>query len=136
MELYVLENCANCGRVKSAIEEMGVSGVRFVDASQEENQAKLMELGGKAEVPFLVDGDTNMYGAEAIIAHLRNKGGSSDNGGDAMGSDDSINDSRNDSGSDNDTSGSDEGSSDGDDSGDSEDKPEGGNDDEGGNNQW
>ena len=47
--------------------------IQLVDAHQEENKKRLLTLGGKAQVPFLVDEDTTMYESDDIIDYLNQK---------------------------------------------------------------
>ena len=56
------------------IDEKSV-GTEYIAApnTKEENKERLLTLGGKAQVPFLVDGDTMMYESDDIIDYLNQK---------------------------------------------------------------
>lgn len=45
------------------------------DVSEPENYEALQELGGKSQVPFLIDedNDVKMYESDEIIAYLKSK---------------------------------------------------------------
>lgn len=43
--------------------------------SDPQNDAELVEIGGKHKVPFLVDGDVKMYESEAIADYIAEKYG-------------------------------------------------------------
>ena len=76
MELFIYETCPFCSRVRYAMKGMGYTEgeeITLVDAHQEENKERLLTLGGKAQVPFLVDGDTTMYESNDIIEYLNQK---------------------------------------------------------------
>ena len=47
--------------------------IKLVDAHQEQNKEKLLELGGKAQVPFLVDDKVMIYESDDIISYLIKK---------------------------------------------------------------
>ncbi|MDP7260373.1 MAG: glutathione S-transferase N-terminal domain-containing protein [archaeon] len=76
MKLYIYETCPYCMKVRTAMKELGYEeekDILLLDASQEENANKLVELGGKLQVPFLVDGERMMYESSAIVEYLREK---------------------------------------------------------------
>ena len=76
MELFIYETCPFCLKVRDAMKSMGYKegeDIQLVDAHQEENKERLLTLGGKAQVPFLVDGDTMMYESDDIIEYLNQK---------------------------------------------------------------
>ena len=76
MELFIYETCPFCLKVMDAMKGMGYKegeDITLVDAHQEENKERLMTLGGKLQVPFLVDGDTTMYESDDIIEYLNQK---------------------------------------------------------------
>jgi len=72
MELYIREHCPYCIKVRKAIEGIKLD-ITLKDIADEENETKLIELGGKRQVPFLVDGDTMMYESDDIIDYLQAK---------------------------------------------------------------
>lgn len=75
IELYISPTCPFCIKVIRAAEEMGLkegADYRIVDASVgTPGRKKVVETGGKAMVPFLIDGETWMYESDDIIAYLR-----------------------------------------------------------------
>ena len=76
MELFIYETCPFCLKVMDAMKSIGYregEDIQLVDAHQEENKERLLKLGGKAQVPFLVDGDTMMYESDDIIDYLNKK---------------------------------------------------------------
>ena len=76
MELFIYETCPFCLKVRDAMKGMGYKegeDITLVDAHQEENKERLLTLGGKTQVPFLVDGDTTMYESDDIIEYLNQK---------------------------------------------------------------
>ena len=76
MELFIYETCPFCLKVRGAMKSMGYKegeDIQLVDAHQEGNKERLLTLGGKAQVPFLVDGDTTMYESDDIIDYLNQK---------------------------------------------------------------
>ena len=76
MKLFIYEGCPYCLKVRDAMEKFGLkedSDIKLVDAHQEQNKKKLLELGGKAQVPFLVDNEVMMYESDEIISYLIKK---------------------------------------------------------------
>ncbi len=82
MRLYYSISCPYCLRVVADWKRLGLIEGKdyelilspFGSSSREE----LLRLGGKEQVPFLVDGDLNMYESDKIIAYVRVK---ADSGG-------------------------------------------------------
>lgn len=70
IELYISETCPYCRKVLNYFDEKGIKYVKH-DVSQPENFDKLMELGGKYQVPFLYDSENNikMYESDDIIKY-------------------------------------------------------------------
>lgn len=72
--LYVKTGCPFCAKVLKKAEELGIS-------YEEKNIAdpavadELIARGGKRQVPYLVDGETEMYESDAIITYLETKNG-------------------------------------------------------------
>ena len=75
IELYHSEGCPFCVKVRVAFEQMGVAYVskamplRVPSAFKEE----LIKLGGKSQVPFLLDPERSvkMYESDDIIEYVR-----------------------------------------------------------------
>lgn len=75
LELYIAENCPYCAKVRLFMEEVGVSYV-VKPVSLWKNTPlgeELKKIGGKIQVPFLVDqgNKTMMYESEDIINYVK-----------------------------------------------------------------
>ncbi len=80
LELYISSTCPFCIKVIRAAEQMGLAeGTDYliVDAAVgTPGRKKVVETGGRAMVPFLIDGEVWMYESDDIIAYLgRNQNG-------------------------------------------------------------
>ena len=76
MKLFIYETCPYCLKVRAAMKDLGLKegvDVELVDAHIEENREELLKLGGKAQVPFLVDEEVMMYESDDIISYLVKK---------------------------------------------------------------
>ena len=76
VELYLAEGCPYCVKVRVFMENSGIAYVhKPVPLGSKTNALKdeLRQLGGKAQVPFLVDkkNDIKMYESDDIIAYLK-----------------------------------------------------------------
>ena len=71
LELYKKDTCPYCRRVMSHIEQSGRTDVEYRDILEsEENRRRLVEVGGKQQVPCLfIDGDP-LYESMDIINWL------------------------------------------------------------------
>lgn len=73
-DLYVLRTCPYCSKV---IEFMNKNKIKYslIDIADNEKYNKLIEFGGKAQVPFLIDKESNikLYESDKIIDYLKNK---------------------------------------------------------------
>ncbi len=67
--LYVRTGCPFCAKVKAFVDEHDLV-IEEKNIENEHNLEELLTLGGKRQVPFLVDGDIKMYESDDIIAHL------------------------------------------------------------------
>jgi glutaredoxin len=71
IDLYTLPNCPYC---KKVVEFLNSKGIKFynIDTSNKDNALKLLTLGGKEQVPFLYNKETNdkLYESDEIIAYL------------------------------------------------------------------
>lgn len=69
------EGCPFCKKVEKAAREMGLTedkDFQLIDASPfTPGRDVVMKLGGKAMVPFMVDGEVSMYESDDIIAYLQ-----------------------------------------------------------------
>ena len=66
LDLFVLESCPYCQKVMSFLDKK-------IDINNKESEATLIRMGGKRQVPFLVDLDRNiqMYESNDIIEYLK-----------------------------------------------------------------
>lgn len=71
LKLYYADYCPYCQKVIKAFKEMNLE-FELVDAAPgTAGREKLIELGGKAQIPFLVDGEIMMYESSDIIEYAR-----------------------------------------------------------------
>ena len=78
VELYQMEHCPYCAKVRMAMEEMDID---FIARNVPKGSLKrkfLVALGGKEQEPFLVDTDNpaapvTMYESDDIISYLKEK---------------------------------------------------------------
>ena len=71
-DLYIMETCPYCKKVLAFAEEKGIS-LNKIDIADKTNEDALIQLGGKRQVPFLVDKERNvqMYESMDIIEYLK-----------------------------------------------------------------
>lgn len=71
IELYQIEHCPYCKKVRNRLDELGVSYVSH-SRNNPETEKRLIGLGGKRQVPMLVDPnhDLMLYESDDIVAHL------------------------------------------------------------------
>ena len=73
LKLFYADYCPYCKKVIQAFDELGVK-CELVDAEPDTpGRKELLELGGKGQVPFLVDGDVKMYESDDIIEYVEKK---------------------------------------------------------------
>jgi len=72
IELFILETCGYCRKVMKFLEEHNIP-YKKIDISEKQNEEVLICLGGKRQVPFLVDKENNiqMYESNDIIEYLK-----------------------------------------------------------------
>lgn len=72
LDLYILKTCPYCKKVISFLEDKGIL-YNEIDIENRTNEEALIKLGGKRQVPFLVDKDRNiqMYESNDIIEYLK-----------------------------------------------------------------
>lgn len=72
LDLYLLESCPYCHKVMKFLDEHGVE-YNQIDISNKFSEQALIKLGGKRQVPFLIDNDRNiqMYESDDIIEYLK-----------------------------------------------------------------
>ncbi|HBF67674.1 MAG TPA: glutaredoxin [Candidatus Magasanikbacteria bacterium] len=74
IELYQKEECPYCAKVRQFLSDHCIDWIsRSCPKSCRVQREKLLELGGKEQVPFLVDPERNvsMYESDDIIAYLK-----------------------------------------------------------------
>ncbi len=72
LDLFILETCPYCRKVMNYLDEKGIK-YNKIDISDKVAEEALIQLGGKRQVPFLVDKDRNiqMYESDDIIEYLK-----------------------------------------------------------------
>ncbi|MBM9578717.1 glutathione S-transferase N-terminal domain-containing protein [Leptospira sp. 201903070] len=77
MKLYQYLGCPYSAYVREEFSKMGlIAGKDFelVEARRgTPGREEVVRLGGKNQVPFLVDGDTQMYESRDIVTYVRQK---------------------------------------------------------------
>ena len=71
-DLYILETCPYCKKVMRFLETNNVK-YNKIDIADKTAEDTLIRLGGKRQVPFLVDKDRNvqMYESDDIIEYVK-----------------------------------------------------------------
>lgn len=74
MKLYVKTGCPYCIRVLTTLQ---LSHVPYEERNIADDAVaeELVALGGKRQVPFLIDGDVSMYESQDIINYIEAKYG-------------------------------------------------------------
>lgn len=72
VDLYMMETCPYCRKVMNFLDENNID-YNKIDITNSENHRRLLELGGKDQVPFMVDNDIKMYESSDIIDYFKNK---------------------------------------------------------------
>ena len=76
IQLYVRKGCPFCKKVEAAVADLGfVPGTDYelIDAAPNTpGRDVVLKVGGKAMVPFLIDGKTSMYESDDIVTYLKN----------------------------------------------------------------
>lgn len=72
LELFILETCPYCKKVMKFMQEENLP-FKMIDISNKESEDTLIRIGGKRQVPFLLDSDRNiqMYESDDIIEYLK-----------------------------------------------------------------
>ena len=72
LELFILETCPYCKKVMKFLDEQHM-GYRKIDITNKDSEETLIRMGGKRQVPFLVDSDRNiqMYESDDIVEYLK-----------------------------------------------------------------
>ncbi len=71
-DLFILETCPYCKKVMDFLKENNIKYHKF-DIINKDNVLRLLSIGGKEQVPFLYDEDTNdkVYESEDIIEYVK-----------------------------------------------------------------
>ena len=72
LELFILESCPYCHKVMDYLDKANIK-YRKIDISNKESEESLIKIGGKRQVPFLVDSERSiqMYESNDIIEYLK-----------------------------------------------------------------
>ena len=72
LELFILESCPYCHKVMDFLDSQHMK-YRKIDISNKDSENSLIQMGGKRQVPFLVDTERNiqMYESKDIIEYLK-----------------------------------------------------------------
>lgn len=72
LDLFILENCPYCNKVRKYMDEHKIK-YRKIDISDKPSEESLIRIGGKRQVPFLIDNNRNiqMYESDDIIEYLK-----------------------------------------------------------------
>ena len=72
LDLFVLETCPYCRKVMDFLEKEHMK-YRKIDIIDKDSEESLIKIGGKRQVPFMVDPDRNvqMYESDDIIEYLK-----------------------------------------------------------------
>ena len=72
LDLFVLETCPYCKKVMSFMDENKIEYKKF-DTANNDNALRLLSIGGKDQVPFLYNENTNdkLYESDDIIDYLK-----------------------------------------------------------------
>lgn len=75
LDLFILNSCPYCKKVMAFLEDNNIS-YRKYDTADNENALRLLSIGGKDQVPFLYNEETNdkIYESSDIIEYLTNQG--------------------------------------------------------------
>lgn len=74
INLYITKYCPFCHKVLDAFKKMDLKEDEdFIIVNAAEKRDELISLGGKMQVPFIIDGETKMYESDDIIAYARDK---------------------------------------------------------------
>jgi glutaredoxin len=72
IDLFILENCPYCKKVMKYMDENGMK-YNKIDISNKASEDSLIQIGGKRQVPFMIDKDRNiqMYESSDIIEYVK-----------------------------------------------------------------
>lgn len=67
--LYAKTGCQYCSKVIAALDAHGLTFVKKNIANADVRK-ELKELGGMAQVPYIIDGEVALYESDEIVAYL------------------------------------------------------------------
>ena len=72
LKLFILETCPYCHKVMDFLEKESIRYEK-IDITDKNSESALIRIGGKRQVPFLIDSDRNiqMYESSDIIEYLK-----------------------------------------------------------------
>ncbi len=72
IRLFMLNTCGYCRKVVEYLDENNIPYEK-IDISEKENEEALVRIGGKRQVPFIIDTDKNieMYESNDILEYLK-----------------------------------------------------------------
>lgn len=72
IRLFMLNTCGYCRKVIEYLDENNILYEK-IDISEKENEEALVRIGGKRQVPFIIDTDKNieMYESNDILEYLK-----------------------------------------------------------------
>ena len=71
LKLYYADYCPYCQKVIAAFKNINLEFELIDAAPGTPGREKLLELGGKAQIPFLVDGEKMIYESSDIIEYAK-----------------------------------------------------------------
>ena len=72
IELFMLSTCPYCHKVMDYMDAHGIE-YKMIDINDRQNEEVLIKIGGKRQVPFIVDKEHNieMYESDDILEFLK-----------------------------------------------------------------
>jgi len=72
INLFILETCPYCRKVLDFIDNTNIK-YKKIDTANQDNVLQLLTLGGKDQVPFLYNDETNdkIYESDEIIKYIK-----------------------------------------------------------------
>jgi len=72
IDLFMLETCPYCKKVMKYMDENNIN-YNKIDIANKASEESLIQIGGKRQVPFIVDKDRNiqMYESSDIIEYIK-----------------------------------------------------------------
>ena len=74
LDLFILDSCPYCHKVMNHLKKHNIKFHKF-DTSNNDNVLRLLSIGGKDQVPFLYNEETNdkIYESDKIIEYIDSK---------------------------------------------------------------